>query len=66
MRLTGIALGAAVALGGCGGGERAELADVNARNALDKAQSAYSRTEDLELQVQELEARMEEMEQRME
>lgn len=48
----------------CGGEERVEIADVNARNALDKAHSAYSRVEDLEVQVSDLEARIEELEQR--
>lgn len=66
MRLTWMGLGAILLLGGCGSAERVEIADVNARNALDKAHSAYSRVEDLELDVHELEARIEELEQRLE
>ena len=59
-------LGAAALLSACGSAETVEIADVNARNALDKAHSAYSRGEDLELKVHELEARIEELEQRLE
>ena len=66
MRLMWVLLGTVCLLTGCGGGERVEIADVNARNALDKAHSAYSRVEDLEMQVSDLEARIEELEQRIE
>lgn len=66
MRLTWIGVGMILLLAGCGSAESVEIADVNARNALDKAHSANSRVEDLELKVYELEARIEELEARLE
>lgn len=66
MRFTWIGLGMVLLLAGCGSAESVEIADVNARNALNKSQSAYSRVEDLELKVHELETRIEELEQRLE
>lgn len=43
-------------------GEAIEIADVNARNALDNAAKANSRADDLESEVEELKARVEELE----
>lgn len=43
-------------------GERIEIADVNARNALDNEAKANSRTDDLESEVEDLKARVEELE----
>jgi hypothetical protein len=48
----------AFALAGCGRSEALEIADVNARNALARAESNSSRIEELERRVAELEARL--------
>ena len=48
----------ALALTGCGRSEGTEIADVNARNALARAESNSSRVEELERRVAALEARL--------
>lgn len=49
---------AVLALAGCGRSEALEIADVNARNALARAESNSSRLERLERRVDELESRL--------
>ena len=43
---------------GCSGGERLEIADVNTRNAIAKANELETKVQDLEDRIEELEARL--------
>jgi outer membrane murein-binding lipoprotein Lpp len=51
---------AAAMLVGCADADSVDVADVNARNALAKAEALSSRVEELESRVDELEARLNE------